>query len=111
MTIQRKAAYICYGCFVYASQVCYKQWLMGKVGKDALMDKSVEGDDTVPVKAIKETEQHTLQSENLILAAVDHVKKQQSQQDLFISLKKPAKKWGNVESQKLQVHTFVVDLA
>jgi hypothetical protein len=108
MKIQKSAADICDECFVWANQVRYKQRLTGKVGKEALLE---EGDDTVPAAAIKESEQITLQSEHLILSAADHVKKQQSQRDLFVSLKKKAKKWGNHASRNLQLHTFVADYA
>jgi hypothetical protein len=108
MKIQKKAADICDECFVFANQVRYKQRLTGKSGRVALLEKLEDG--SIPEGAIKESEGSGLASEEIILAAAEHVDKQRKQREFFQLLKQQARSTKD-KGKAMQVHTFVADFA
>jgi hypothetical protein len=109
MKIQPPSADICDDCFVFANQVRYKERLTGKEGTDALNDEME--DDEIPSEAVKEKEGDMLKSEALILAAAEHVDKQQKQRALFRKLKHQARNQNYQAARLTEIHTFVADYA
>ena len=93
---------------MFANQVRYKQRLTGKVGREALLEESKDG--SIPKGAIKESEGSGLESEELILAAAEHVDKQKKQREFFHLLKQQARSTTD-KGKAMQVHTFVADFA
>ena len=108
MKIQKQAADICDECFVFANQVRYKQRLTGKLGRVALLEKSEDG--SIPQGAIKESEGNGLASEELILAAAEHVDKQKKQREFFHLLKQQAR-LSKDKGKVIRVKTFFADFA
>jgi hypothetical protein len=108
MKIQAASADICDDCFVFANQVRYRQRLTGKEGAEALNDE--KEDDDIPDDAIKGKEGDSLTAEAIILAAAEHVNKQQKQRALFHLVKNQARN-QNYQGTGVQIFTFVADFS